>query len=36
MKAGPEERLAPLFIGIVLVEILAIVGLYWMGAHFAA
>jgi hypothetical protein len=30
-----KERLAPLFVGIVLVEILTIAGLYWMGVHFS-
>jgi hypothetical protein len=30
-----QERLAPLFVGIVLVEILTIAGLYWMGVHFS-
>ena len=29
------ERLPLVFIGIVLVEVLVIVGLYWFGVHFA-
>jgi hypothetical protein len=29
-----NDRLGLLFIGIVLVELLTIAGLYWMGVHF--
>ena len=30
-----RERLPAIFLGILVVELLAIAGLFWMGEHFA-
>ena len=35
-KAEREPRLGAVFLGIVVVELLAIASLYWVGVHFAA
>ena len=30
-----REHLSKLFVGIVVVQILAVLGLYWLGVHFS-
>jgi hypothetical protein len=33
---GRDERLSRVFLGIAVVELLAIASLYWVGVHFSA
>jgi hypothetical protein len=34
-QATDERRLAPTFVAIVLVQIVVMLGLYWVGHHFS-